>query len=710
MKKQLLLIFTIAIAAMAQQWSTDVLDNGRSFRVADYTIKNLQAKQDESSWDYYMHGILDNAATPVAWQALGVTDKLLDADATLDTPVKSSNLPALQLTAPARLDVQTPLLNAQALYENRGNTIRIFYWLKAENTGKNAPLWTAAPQLAAYIQNASGTVIASQEAFAKTRGTFPWFCYHLDVQIPHDIPKPSAKPLPAAEKAEENKLADDLLMDDEPEQASFRHFPNAQGLFLSISNTASGTAWFSTVSWQKLPMKDSMENTRKLRFHPRLNTLAPNAEYDELPMHLFFGLASKGTWTWAKGTKTFPSIITRDALVKQFQYALTDWSYMLHAVPYLASFVNNGRLLKTMPDFEDGWEDTLLEQLAAAQDPATGMWGANGRPNLFVTHAIAQNCFLPDLSYRIGGDIKTPWLAIHNNTLPKAPEIVRTVLNARNTANGRTTGWNNAVFQENRLPADFSYSPCDITASCAAIHLLNQALPYVHNDQVEAEAWAAIRDTRDFILANMVRSDGLWFAKAKDRLPSTPAMFFPLLDNSGWLDVHVNESLPAPKLTALVDTVDEKMKFTWDNAKLDDFVSLRVYIAPQSIPNEKLTPKYLAAILLKRSTGSPLRTDPLIAADTIVGAALHKWVYTPAADGAVIFAKRLAEKPKKLPVFHSFNDITVKLAQAEKTQTIRIAAINASGEHSPFLVMEEKIPGTNDDEDEMLPPGFPNRP
>lgn len=701
MKKQLLLILALfTITAFAQHWTTDVLEAGKSYRIADYTVRSLQLKQDESSWDFFMHGILDNAATPVAWQALGVSEKLLDAEATIDTPVKASQLPALKLTAPAMLDLQTPLLDAKTLYENRGNCIRIFYWLKAEETGKDAPLWDSAPQMTVYIQNANGSILTHQNTFAKTRGTFPWFCYHIDVQIPLYIEKPSSSK-PAQKAAEAQDEDQDVIFLATTEEASFQHFPKAQGLFLSLANTASGTAWFSTVSWQKLPLRESLENTRKLRFHPKLNTLAPNAEHDELPLHFLFGLAPKGNWTWAKGTKVLPNLTTKAALMQIFQTAQNDWSYMLHAVPYLASFVNNGRLLKTMPDFETGWEDTLLTFLTNAQNPETGMWGANNRPDLFATNAIAQNSFLPDLSYRIDSDVKTPWLSIQNKTLPRPVEIVRTILDARNVIDGKTTGWDDATFQEDRLPADFPFSPCDIAASCCAINLLNQALPFVKDENLANQAWEAIRDTRDFILNKMVRKDGLWVSSAKNKLPTTPDLFFMLLDNSNWLDVHVNDNLPKPKLSSLVvDTVDERMRFSWDNHQLDDYVSLRIYVAPKKVPNEKLTPKYLAAVILK-PTNSIVRTDPLKAAKTITGAAFQKWGYTPAADGAVLFAKKLAEIPKKLPILTTFSNLSVKLVQGKKTQTIRVAAVNASGEHSPFLVMQETIPGTEgDDEDE----------
>ncbi|MBR0460095.1 MAG: hypothetical protein IJJ26_12730, partial [Victivallales bacterium] len=371
------------VAPQAPSWKPVVLQGGRVVNIGDYSVENLVLpnklgispinKDNRSTlWNTFMHGIADSHSTIVPWQVLDGAQKAVLVDDAIHSSLKNSTLPAIKLEGGKRLVLIKPILSPLELYSMRGDTIRLFVWLKAQDAGRDTDLWSGAPRLTATINDGNGNTAAVFESPFKTRGSFPWHCYYMEIKVPMTLAAPAAKPAqttetplvtaevpaegentaqpvegeaPAANAEDEAGLADLASSFVGKENTPVvETVPEEGGLFLTLENPFSGTVWFSTLSWQRISDADSFDNLEKRQnfLDPTLGTFAPNPQFDELPMHLFFDLPKSTPWKFLKGNRVMEDITTINGLDTYFNSALNDWFHLVHAVPFLASVYNNG--------------------------------------------------------------------------------------------------------------------------------------------------------------------------------------------------------------------------------------------------------------------------------------------------------------------------------------------------------------------------------
>jgi hypothetical protein len=557
------------------------------------------------------------------------------------------------------------------------------------------------------LQDAAGNAVSLEQSVFKTRGTHPWFCYHVDVAIPQNLNLAAPAPAPAggegAVPAATEATGDPMdalggFADLVPKQFAAPDevaekgdaLPPGAGLFLRLANPASGTAWFSTLSWKKVPYAESLFNARvkEARVDPLRGTLAPNSDYDELPMHFFYGLSPRHHWDFLLGTKALPDM-TRVANLKAYlKAAASDWADMVHVAPCLAYMHNNGVLLETAPPFEKDWSRELIATLKAMQDLRTGMWRVNGQPHLLATWQIAGSSFSPTRLARADRPTRpTPWLSVEDTPLPNAEAIVNTLLRTQRPAPRSTlkAGWNLYLFTTEDLDTPAQHVPCDIVATAAAVNLLAQAMPLV-DEALRAQAREAIYQAWLYVMRSLVFRDlGIWRMRHGDQEATSPACFFAFLEATPWLEMRQLPGAPAPVVEAIKGAAG-KMSFKWINPA-EDQVSLRVYAAPEDLEVKQLSEQHLVAIIQTR--GDNIHTmDPLLALQFIASAAMRKWLVGPEHDGATYLAEKLAAMPEKLKNCVQSKEITVTPApHPEKTLNFYAAAVNAYGEMSAWQTL-----------------------
>ena len=708
---------------------------GREIVIGKYSIINqwmsgrratepAPDKPDQRFWRFFMHGVTDAGAMPKSWTScLGPDqnpEEVLDFQADINNEVKSSNLPAIRLAGGQSILLQKPVLGAAELGQLRGSYLRLFIWIKAENTGQGAELWHGAPSLELLLQDAAGNLIDVEATVFKTRGTYPWFCYHLDLAVPFNLDVAAAAEPGAATAAEPGApaavpgaaavaepgaapaagVADPMdalggfidlvpgqLTKPEPTAEKGSALPPGAGLFLRLANPASGTAWFSTLSWKRTPYSESLFNTRTkdARVDPRYGTLAPNPEYDELPMHFFYGLSQRQHWDFLLGTKVLPNLTLVANLKAYLKTAPNDWADMVHVAPFLAYMHSCGVLLETAPPFEKDWNRALVASLRGMQDLRTGMWKVNGQPNLLATWKIASNSFNPTRQPRTDRPKQpTPWLSVDDMALPNAEAIVNTLLKTQRPAprSSLKAGWNLYLFSNEDLETPAQHVPCDIVATAAAANLLAQAMPLV-GEQLQEQASEAIYQAWHYVMKFLVFRDmGIWRMRHGDQEATSPAFFYAFLEATPWLEMRQLPGMPAPIVEAL-QGAGGKTSFKWINPR-EDQVSLRVYAAPEDMDVKQLSEQHLVAII--QPGGESIDTmDPLLALRFMVAASMKKWLVGPEHDGADYLAEKVAALPAKLKNCVQSKEISVEPEpHPEKTLKFYAAAVNAYGEMSAW--------------------------
>ncbi|MBQ6472228.1 MAG: hypothetical protein IJJ33_09605, partial [Victivallales bacterium] len=694
---------------------------GRVLELGAYRIENtlLPGWNKESAltdanrpqlWRSFMHAVTDEQATPIAWQSItSRPDEIPLDDSPIDLLFKQSTMPAIKLAGKSLLPLDLPVLDSGALQKLRGQTLRFFVWIKAEQVGQGTDLWNGAPRVSFLVNDGTGATVAKAQSAFKTRGTYPWFCYYVNVDIPLVLapppaPKateeageppaegaaaaaPAAESVPAEELVAEATLDDDLLGGQEKTVTLKPLVPAVGGLYIILENPASGTVWFSTLSWQRIPRKETIMDaaSRQAKTDPKYGSLAPNAEYDELPMHLIGGLSEGAKWAFLKGNQAFKDLTDADSAVAYINAYADDWLHAIHAIPYLVYVWSNGTLLKTAPEFEEGWPQKVIAAIRDRQDPVTGFWKVNGQPNLLATWTMAANAFHPTQTPRPGAPVRpTPWLAVDDGVLPHPGEIIDTLLREQRTSPRRQAkgGWNNYIFQPASLEAPGQSSTCDIAATTAAVRLLAQCVPLVE-PEVAAKANAAIRDAWSYIFNHLIYKNGVWLKSEADATSTTPSTLFELLDATPWLAIRVNAKLPALLAEAKVEETG-KVSAVWQPAP--QFVSLRVYAAPASVKDDQLSEQHLVGVLQPNGDKQFQQKDPLDAARFLATAAMSRWGITPASEGANYIASRLESIPKNTK-FLVADRGDFQVAPAKEPITIRLAGVTAYGEHSPLLTI-----------------------
>ncbi len=673
---------------------------GHLIEIGPYRIDNLWQGQERKGvvaedWRYFMHGMKDAFAYPLAWDAFidEAQSKYLDKTTVLNTPVKSSNVPPIALKGGESVIPAKPLLDLQTLALFRGKTLRFFIWIKGEGVGLRTSLWEGSPWLCFYLKDSQGTLIASYPSVFCTRGTFPWFCYQIAVDVPYSLATAGG----AIEAAE--------AIGDEPtvswaEMIGFRtdvdndlesnelQLPAAGGLYVLLKNPASGTAWFSTISYevvtkQNTPTKDGMVD-------PVTGSLAPNPDYDELPMHIFFGLADLRKWNFLKGNKAFGDLTRIDGLKAYLKMAEGDWSHMLHAVPYLVQIYNVGTQQNQTPDFEKGWLETLGAWLESMRSKTTGLWKLNGRDSLELTEAIVGNCYAPADIPR-PGDLgnETGWLSIGGKAVTNAAAMAEAVLSAQEhdpKDAGVLAGWTRYAFQSRSLKeSDPKRMAFELCSSNAAVTILAQCLPQV-DDGLKKRINASMKAAWEYAMRTVFTNDGKWYQNDAVQQLNGPAFALDFLNSTLWLEPRVVASVAKPKTKA--EFTGDGVHVTWEDPA-DNVVSLRIYALDKDSDATELPTDRLVGIIQKPARGVK-GLDPLLAAKQICEAGKETWGMTPEKAGADYLAKMMKALNPRLKVAKNGLDIQVSRPESVSDAVFWIVAVQPYGEMSKPIEVAEK--------------------
>ncbi|NLF92616.1 MAG: hypothetical protein GX564_01910 [Oligosphaeraceae bacterium] len=644
--------------------------DGSTVQLGEWTARNLWLRRgtgvsskDSDFWRHFMHGLRDDKGIPVAWPQLfnspDEAQKWLAGEAArLQCPnIKTSNFPVLLLDGPHTLVLPKPVLPLSSLSALKGRNLRFYLWLKGENCGTGS-LWDNAPTVVFSLKDGLDNLISTTESLFKTRGTFPWFCYYIEVPIPGALN--TTPPAEEAENADQSALLTfnqgngflSSLFGNElvpPET-----LPSGGGLYLTLKNRGGGKAFFSTLSWENLgapkdPPRSSWTDAVS-------GSRAPNPDYDELPMHIFFGLDPDKPWNFLHGNHATPDITSIEGLKKYLSSTSHDWFHCLYGVANLGYIHETGTILKQCREFEAGWTEVLLDHLLRWQDLRTGLWGIGGTPNLLISQAVVEKCFSPAGLRRSDQPLReTSWLAVRNTALPNPELLVESILSCRvQDAAGRPRGWNRFAFQDQKLGQEQRYSLSDLGSTCAAVQLLAQIGAQQGSPALQKTIQSALYDTWEFVLQNFFSQEYLWRQTDISWAVTTPAYMLKLLNALPWLEQRSDHTLPKPKCS-VQEQPGEKIRVTWEGQK-NRYASLRVYAAPAALGQGEISEKHVVAIL-NRNSSSQFTTDPLLLMGKILAAAGNRWGITAASEGADYIAAKMALLPRNLTVGDGGNEL-----------------------------------------------------
>ncbi len=594
-----------------------------------YVVSNLWLEDgkplsEDALWRHFMHGVTDEKATVIAWDSL-LTDKpsqdiWFSPDDLLDCELKAANLPTVRLRAGQSLTFRQPVLAPESLEPLKGKTLRFFIWLKGEACGQGVSLWDGAPVATFILKDALGNQTAVYASPFKTRGTFPWHCYNTTVAIPGDINTGSGKTAAAGADAESGEAIASLLissLDDFGDDS----LPSAPGLYLSLKNPVSGTACFTALSWEVLP--DETNDYEPPKADPATGSLAPNPDYDEYPMHFFFGLAGNQPWNFLRGNDLNLNLTTIDGLRQYVNANKDDWFAFQHVIAALAAAYGTGEALKLLPPMEDGWLDTLRGLVLSLQDEKTGLWLVNGKPSILATASVVANGFTAKTLPRQDlAASDTPWACRLGAEIPHAALLAKSLLNARTGAGQAKVYWNRFAFHEDAAENSDFLTDIDLGSTAAAIQLLQAIAATSDDDALKAEISQAADQAVAFVMQNLLQDNGLWLTSNRTVHPDNAAFLPTLLDASAWAESRPWADAPAQNLNAAVQP-DGSLFFTWQ-AKNDACVAVRLYAAPVDAVPETIGDNQLLGVINRhgaRLTG----LDPLVALGLIENAMRQRW-------------------------------------------------------------------------------------
>lgn len=684
---------------------------------------------DAGFWRCFMHGQTDIFTRIVPWQIVLASEQVegLDGNITVDNKFKKSTLPSLRVAGGANVVPAKPIIGLEQLEKLRGRMIRVFIWIKGKDTGAGAALWHAAPTVSLHLKDANDKLVHEATGIFRTRGTFPWFCYYVDMPIyvalkttPDVVATTTDDAAAPAEEAPADNLGSfaDLLKNDDggngdPEQIDDFQLalPTGGGLYINLNNPQSGTAWFADLSWKEINPRDTFANVmmKEQRVDPQTGSLAPNPDYDELPMHIFFGLSKNTPWNFLGGTVSLPNLSRNQQLEAYMEMVEGDWMHMLHAVPYLVYIYNTGRILKCSPAFEDGWSQRLLQRLQSLQDPRTGLWTVNDRPNLLVTRRIIENSFRTrNIQRSDRPEHLTPWLCVDNTPVPMAAQLCENILKVqrRDMGGAKLAGWNIYAFQPDDLAAPGQDNRGDLCATDAAVNTLRLALPSLPPTQ-QKEVQDAIYGAWEFVMGRLVQPNGLWRQQDGDVRVSHPRFFYSFIEATPWLEFRQNGDA-APTLS--IDYITSNhLRIGWPKPP-SRYVAVRVYMAPGDLPQSDLREEHIVAIIQPNSS-SLLAFDPLLAMQNIVKAGRERWGVTPESEDAQYTAEKLRLLSPKVQVVPRGKqaDITIPAPEDGKAANkLYAAAITRYGEMTTWFVVPDApppAPVAPVGGDMMMPPG-----
>ena len=634
-------------------------------------------------WQLYMHGVVDFFASPVPWEILlgpnQSADRWLDRSGFLKNEMRASNMPALKLGSGDSILLENRLPVPQPGPE--GGAIRVFVWLRAEDAdghGDSELLPTRTPSVEVLVQDAIGRTVAVHRGPMRTRGTFGWHCYHLDVPFPVVAPS----------------FGDDggARAPATPERT----------LHVRLKNPTRGTAWFSTLSWELV--REANTYLPEDRQDPTTGSLAPFPAADEFAVHLVSGRAFAHPWRFFSGSSggapNVPNLTAATAIAEYVREAAkTDPTGSLGGAVFLGPWLHAAAERPDLLSLPAEWHRSFRDSVLSLQDSGTGFWGTAECPlSMAATVCVVENLWGGE-----GG--KRPWLN-YGGSLPRAKAIVKTVLDARSPAVADgvdVSTWGSLAYHW-RGPDEPETDACSLATTRNAMVLLrlaDAALPERDRTLLQQAMGAAWRG----VLRTCVQEDGIWKLSAKDSTPSRPAFLPRILELSGWLEERTDEKLPAPAVgAAALGRRGEELEFTW-NEPVAGIVSVRIFAAPAGTEANAVHVEHVIGIM--ELDGTSLRTmDPIHAVGYIRNAARDRWGVDIGSGGDVpLVASRLALFDRLKGIAKGRAPLRIQVAEPAK-RLFFAAGVNAEGQQTPLVaVVLQGLPEKTEAPTETEEPG-----
>ena len=625
--------------------------------------KELFGEDGSGRWRFFMHGITDDKAQPFGWASmLPAQNENLLSTVRIHNDVKDSGLHSICLEGGNEVSMARPFLSLSELSGRNGATLRLFVWMRGEDTGNGGSLWDCAPNVSIILRDGNGKDLARSDSQFRTRGSFPWFCYHLEIALPNDL------------------STDDSLLG---------------GLYIRLANPTSGKAWFCTPSWEFLSIAEAEAAAGKPLdswADPKRGTFAPNPDYDEMPMNFFFGLpnASGVRWDFLQGNMQAHSISLSYDVEKYVERFAGDWFHLTQAMPYLLSLQAIGVQTGRIQNLQADWTQRFVAKLAECQNPQTGLWETDGYGNLFATYLIVANCFSPAERQWPNEKLReTPWLAVNGKTVPNAEALVNSILAAQNSKNGVLAGWNKYAFRgQDLIEASRDAVAFDIDSSAAAVAILMQCHSQL-SPKLQAKVSDAVKAAYLFAIGNLMDASWHWYTNELRRERTTSPMLFKFLESTQALDTKVNASaITLPDVA--IDFNGNMLKATIAAMK-KDVASIRIYAVAENKSEASINDNNLMAVINNPAQLSADH-DPLM----VVNQTCIAWEQNPltkhisAADaGAPILEDKmdaLAMAAVAVPNRQGVVSIAVPL-RARKHRLVIVAADNYGNLSVPKVVM-----------------------
>ncbi len=638
-----------------------------------WTAQDRLTARPPELWVTYMHGVVDFFARPVPWEDLLAesqpAETWLDPSAVVaNNPFRNSPMPALRLQAGQEIVSGKPLVNAEQLAEHAGKTLRIFVWMCAKDSGQGQYLWNAAPRLDVLLTHTSGALLSSFTGPMASRGTFPWHCYYRDVPIP-----------PAQARLVEEAAS--VLPDG---------LTRARGLYVRAVNPASGTAWFSTLSWEVVDASTALAPAD--RQDPRTGSLAPNPAVDELPVHLASGkvlhrgLEPAAPWAFLQGPQggagRVPDLLSAEGLKAYIEgVARHDPHHLLQGVARLPEWYHSGAAFGCLPPHPERWIEDLGRQMLAAQDSETGLWGYAQAPRSMAATAVIVERMFGGWSFRRADRASDPqpWLSCGEVALPNPESIARTVLSQQSAAAGsRGKGAWSIIAGHYATPLQLSAdTSCSLAATADAVFLLRRVGEKV-SGALRARCDRAVQEGLEQAWRACVLPSGLWLQTSLDAGPSTGGILARLLEASPWLEFRTNPQIGLPGVPDQITAGKASFTVPW-REPTPDAIAVRLYIAPAGTAGTALGDQYLAGVI-QASDGDVRTMDPLLAALTLRRVARARWGQAGFEDFPYT-AWKLGLIREDLPVSLEGAPLELPLPK-DPGAAIFACAVNAAGETS----------------------------
>jgi hypothetical protein len=651
-----------------------------TYRVGAYgpwTPDERKAQRGAALWKLYMHGVIDFFAMPIAWESLlgegQPPARWLDRGMRLSTRVRKSEMPAVKLGTGDVIVFGRPLPYPKPVTAQ--DTLRVFVWLAAKEANGHVGgevLPSRTPALEIVATNAAGRKVASYDGPIRTRGTFDWHCYYLDV------------PLTTGSTPESG--GDSLTLGTAPVASSA-----PARLFVRLRNPTSGTVWFSTLGCEVV--EDSNTYTPEEKQDPVTGSLAPYAAEDELVVHLMSGRAYAHPWRFlagpAGGAQRVPNLETAKGIQDYMLAASkTDETGCLGGCVFLGPWLYASREHPELLGLSVEWHETFHETLVDLQDSRTGFWGTPECPtSMAATTAVVEYFWGgPELVRGAYTTPARPWLNYGGRTLPRAKAILETVLEARTRrkAGGVDVGAWGGLAYEWRAEGEMETDICSLAATRNAFVLLRLASAQLSKADRE-RADRALEAAWHSVFQLCVLDNGLWKLSARDTNVTQPAFLPRILDLAPFLEERTDGSLPLPNVTAAVND-NEAVEFTWSSPAVGT-QSVRVFAVPKGTPATDVHMGQLIGII--EQDGSAIWSmDPIHVAGHLQEAALARWGVDIAAQPDVPFlATRVDIYRNLLKRTSGGKPLAVSLVDAPQ-RSFFVAGVRASGEQSGLVPVE----------------------